>query len=554
MVAINSFFYSAVMMLTLFSFFTVLNSCSSSKLPKVEVENFSYTEKDMHDAEIKRIRELLPVKTVEAFWRAVLLGDQDEIDFCVNYLRDVCFTAIEQKDYFRARFMHKSLVAAGFGDVAEKIISEAELNSIYSDNIPGIGKSVTGEKKNSTGAEKKVSEYIDGTVTIWVDLGIKVQHGMGFANRVIGSGFFIDKRGYIVTNHHVIADLVDKKSEGYGKVYIKLAQDPDTRIPAKVVGWDSVHDLALLKTEIDPPYVFNLGSSTDLDVGDKIYAIGSPLGLERTLTSGIVSATDRKLFTTGSVMQIDAAVNSGNSGGPCIDENGNVQAIVFAGMPQFAGLNFAIPVEYLKQDLPMLYAGGERFFPWIGAYGHTAKSGNRPYGLEVQYFIPGSAMARTGVEKGSVITSMDGKPVKTLEDVQDVLRDYVPETILKCGYINPDGENKECLLYLTERPKNPGYVVYQGDTIQNSFIPLFGISMNPASTTNSRTFVITKVLPGSSADESGFSENDPVTVGRIQFNPEKTAMYVEFVTKRRRKGYLDISMGLAAPLDSPYYF
>ncbi len=554
MTAKNSILRFTVMALALFSFFAVSNSCSSSKLPQVEVENFSYTEKDMHDAEIKRIRELLPVKTVEALWRATLLGDQDEIEYCVNYLRDVCFTAIEQKEYFRARSMHKSLVAAGFGDVAEKIISEAELNSVYFDNIPGIGKSVTGGKSNLTGAEKKVSEYIDGTVTIWVDLGIKVQHGMGFANRVIGSGFFIDKRGYIVTNHHVIEELVDKKSEGYGKVYIKLARDPDTRIPAKVVGWDSVHDLALLKTEIDPPYVFNLGSSADLDVGDKVYAIGSPLGLERTLTSGIVSATDRKLFTTGSVMQIDAAVNSGNSGGPCIDENGNVQAIVFAGMPQFAGLNFAIPVEYLKQDLPMLYAGGERLFPWIGAYGHTARSGNRPYGLEVQYFTPGSAMARAGVERGSVITSMDGKPVKTLEDVQNVLRDYVPETILKCGYINPDGESKECLLYLTVRPKNPGYVVYQGDTIQNSFIPLFGISMNPASTTNSRTFVITNVLAGSAADESGFSENDPVTVGRIQFNPEKTAMYVEFVTKRRRKGYLDISMGLAAPLDSPYYF
>ena len=130
----------------------------------------------------------------------------------------------------------------------------------------------------------------------------------------------------------MIADLVDKKSESFSRLFIKLAGDSDTRIPAKVIGYDSEIDLALIKTEVEAPYVFSLGSSADLDAGDKIYAIGSPVGLERTLTSGIVSATDRKLFTLASVMQIDAAVNQGNSGGPCIDENGNVQGVVFAAM------------------------------------------------------------------------------------------------------------------------------------------------------------------------------------------------------------------------------
>ena len=103
-----------------------------------------------------------------------------------------------------------------------------------------------------------------------------------------------------------------------------------------------------------------------MSVGDKISAIGTPIGLEGTLTSGIISSIGRKMTTLGNVFQIDAAVNSGNSGGPLIDEKYKVQAIVFAGMLQFQGLNFAIPVEYLKLLLPRLYYGGEILHPFVG--------------------------------------------------------------------------------------------------------------------------------------------------------------------------------------------
>ena len=188
-------------------------------------------------------------------------------------------------------------------------------------------------------------------VTIWVDRGVTVKNGAGYADIIIGSGFFIDERGYIVTNHHVIDSMVNPKYEGYVRLYIKLLDDNLTKIPAKVVGYDSLLDLALLKVEITPEYVLDLGSSDDLEIGDKISAIGTPVGLEGTLTSGIISSFDRKLLSLGNVFQIDAAVNSGNSGGPLIDKNLKVQAIVFAGMLQLQGLNFAIPVEYLKQEL-----------------------------------------------------------------------------------------------------------------------------------------------------------------------------------------------------------
>lgn len=524
-------------------------SCKSSseQTPQIN-QNIDYTKEDVRNNEVKRIKEILMLKPIEALWRSVLLEDKELLDSVSKYVRDYCITLLEQKEYRQLYFTHRSLCSAGFEKLANEVILSSELNKLFFSHIPG-----NNVKKNK-GSGKDISTFVSGTVTIWVDLGIKVQHGMGYADRVIGSGFFIDDRGYLITNYHVISNVVDPKYEGYGKVYIKLSGEPDNRIPAKVIGWDPVHDLALLKAEIDPPYVFSLGSSTDIKIGDKIYAIGSPLGLESTLTSGVVSSTNRKLFSTGSVLQIDAAINSGNSGGPCIDLNGNVQAVVFAGILQYQGLNFAVPIEYLKQELPILYYGGLIQIPWIGAYGKTLKSGSKDLGVEILYFSPGSPMHRAGMKKGDIITKIDGKNISSIEDIQDVLRKHFPDTIVKCEYINEKKEKKNCLLYLTARPKSPGYHFYQSDTIQNSFIPLFGISMVPASSSNSRTYLITDVINGSIADESGFSENDPITVGKIHFDDNKTMMLCEISVKRRKRGYLDMTMGMSCSLDSPYYF
>ncbi|MBP5588475.1 MAG: serine protease [Treponema sp.] len=528
----------------------VFFSCTSTKLNVQEKneDTSDYSLEDIRKSEIERTRNIVLTRPCEALWNSVLLQDEELIEYTSKYVRDYCASEIEQKDYLEAFFAWQSLVNAGFEKLASSVITKSELDKLFYNNIPG-----TGVKKNTTPKEN-ISSCIAGTVTIWVDLGVKIKSGVGFANRVIGSGFFIDERGYIITNHHVISEVVDPKYEGYGKVYIKLAGNEDDKIPAKVIGWDKIHDLALLKTEIKPPYVFPLGSSSDLKPGDRVYAIGSPLGLESTLTSGVVSSTNRRLFTTGTVLQIDAAVNSGNSGGPCIDVNGNVQAVVFSGILQYQGLNFAIPVEYIKQEIAILYYGGNRRLPWIGCYGHTYKIGNKEAGLEVEYFSPNSAMAKAGIKRGDVITAVDGKSVKNISDIQTILRDYIPETIVKCEYLDSNKSKKSCILYLTERPKAPGYHFYKNDTIQNSFVPLFGISMIPSSTTNSRTFLVTNVLKRSTADETGISENDPITVGKIQFNDDKTMMMAEISVKRRKKGYLDMTLGLTTTLDSPYYF
>lgn len=527
--------------------FIVFLSCSSVRDPENVYSEIDYTQEDARNEERKRILDLLEKNKVQALWRAYLLKDSETISQCEEKILEEYNEVVEKEDWFNALRIAKSLETISSPALSKISKSPSELASLSKKNVPGLN----GEKSN---AAKKVSSYINGTVTIWVDKGIKVERGMGFADRVIGSGFFISKDGYIVTNHHVISDLVDKKSESFSRLYIKLAEDSDTRIPAKVIGYDPEVDLALIKTEVDAPYVFTLGSSSDLDAGDKIYAIGSPVGLERTLTSGIVSATDRKLFTLGSVMQIDAAVNQGNSGGPCIDANGNVQAIVFAGMLQFEGLNFAIPVEYLKSLLPALYAGGKVLHPWLGCYGHTKKELGKDAGLEVQYVFPGASASRAKIVPGDLICEVDGQKVSTLEDMQNILMKSAAKSIIRVKYRRGEEQFLESDVYLGTRPENPGYNIYKGDIIAKSFLPIFGMQLVHVSTSNSRKYSIEQILKGSVADESGFSENDPVEIRNIKLLEDNSVIYAEIYAKNRKKGYLDGVMAIGSQLDSPYYF
>lgn len=529
-------------------FFVVvlLSSCNTLKQPKEVFVPIDYTEQDAINAEIQRINELKKDFPVMALWRSELLKDEQTIKENQENVFLLLQQAIEKKDFFSAVKYYVSLESVKYKNLDKINYTKNELYKNYLMDIPGL---VVDKKL----LPKTVADCINATVTIWVDKGIRIENGAGYADRVIGSGFFIDKRGYIVTNHHVISDLVDPKHESYTRLYIKLARDSETRIPAKVIGYDSLLDLALIKAEVEPPFILELGSSSDLQIGDKVSAIGTPLGLHGTITSGIVSAVDRKLFTTGNVLQIDAAVNSGNSGGPCIDANMKVQAIVFAGIMQYQGLNFAIPVEYLRQDLPFLYNGGKRNHSWIGAYGHTMKEGLKNTGLEIQYVMPGGTASRADIKKGDVITFVDNKRVYSLENMQDILRNYGSEVIISCNY-QRDGESKETLLYLDERPKYPGYEIYKSDLISNSFIPIFGMELVSASGHSQRKFVISDILKGSVADESGFSVTDPVYVAGIDFTEKKDAIAIQINTRRKKRGYLDVSIMLTSSLDSPYYF
>ena len=536
-----------------------LSSCAGSKKDQVQLyEPVNYSKNDAVEYEIKSIRELPENECVKAFWRAGILKDNVSGNSKVLSLYndmsqkvvDAYNKSLSEKKYLDSLRYYESLKAMSYPKLSSLSKTDSQLRSLINSNVPGLGN--TSPKKNVS-----LSSTINGTVTVFVDKGVKVEKGVGRPDAMLGSGFFISSDGYIITNHHVINDCVDPKYEGFARCYIKLAEDPDTRIPAKIVGWDSTIDLALLKAEVKAPYVFTLGSSSDLNVGDKVYAIGSPLGLDRTLTSGIISAKDRELFTSGKVFQVDAAVNSGNSGGPLIDSQARVQAIVFAGVQNYQGLNFAIPVEYLRYELPILAAGGKRRHPWTGAFGKTKRlpgSGTKNEGLSVMYTMPGSPANLAGLEVGQTIIAVDGTRVSSLDDLQYYFMQRKAGSIVRITTLSEEGLRKEHRVYLNVRPDSPGYEVYTHDLISGALVPILGTELVRASSRDKREYTISRLIKGSIADVSGFSEGDPVKILSTQVSADKSAISITLYARKRKNGFLDVGLGLAAPLDSPYYF
>ncbi len=560
----NKFF--AKIALCVFSLnFLVFSSCKTSQL---EIQEHFYSDDDALNDEIDSIKAISEKDNLKALWRIFLLKERlllenknlenvnefyvQQIKKCTDEYNDCVSLVNSEKDYFMARRILLSFEALGIDESENFLMDAKTLSAKILDYVPKLKSA-----KNNNFNFANMSDMIKGTVTVYVDKGIKIEKGSGIVDAVLGSGFFITGNGYIVTNHHVIADMVEKKYEGYSRLYIKLAEDPDTRIPARVVGYDSTLDLALLKTEIEAPYVFALGSSSSLKVGDKVYAIGSPLGLEKTLTSGIISSVDRQLFSAGHVFQLDAAVNSGNSGGPLIDENGIVQAVVFAGVPNYQGLNFAIPVEYLNMELPFLFRGGEKTHPWTCSYGRTKRlpgSGTANEGVSVNYVMNNGSSFRAGIKEDDVIVSINNQNVSSLDELQMIFMNYEAGTIVKLGVLGENSKLRDAYIYLEKRPENPGYQIYSSDLLSNSLYPLIGLKLVNTSTFSKRKFNVTKVLKSSVADEAGFSENDPIEVLGVEINDEKSAAYIKLYAKRRQKGYLDISIALPVSFDNPYYF
>jgi S1-C subfamily serine protease len=188
-----------------------------------------------------------------------------------------------------------------------------------------------------------------------------------------GSGLVYDRQGHIVTNHHVVAS---------GRNVVVTFSD-DTRALAEVVGTDPSSDLAVIKVDVPEPLLVpvELGDSNSLQVGEQAIAIGNPFGFERTMTMGVVSSLGRVVpqqnnggyrFSIANLIQTDAAVNPGNSGGPLIDIQGRVIGInsfIFSETGVSSGVGFAIPVDTVKRIVPALITDGRYAHPWLGISG-----------------------------------------------------------------------------------------------------------------------------------------------------------------------------------------
>lgn len=183
-----------------------------------------------------------------------------------------------------------------------------------------------------------------------------------------GSGFVLDKEGRIVTNNHVV--------EGADSIEVTLSDE--TAAPARVLGVDASNDLAVIQIDVAPEHLFpvEMGESADLHVGQRAIAIGNPFGLERTLTTGVISALGRPLQTDQNaiifnVIQTDAAINPGNSGGPLLNSRGQVIGVNTAVRQGAEGIGFAIPIETVKRVVPVLIEKGYYPHPWTGFLGYS---------------------------------------------------------------------------------------------------------------------------------------------------------------------------------------
>jgi S1-C subfamily serine protease len=240
-----------------------------------------------------------------------------------------------------------------------------------------------------------------------------------------GSGFVIDKQGHILTNAHVI--------QGAVKVNVQFADKKV--VDAKVLGKDTSSDLAVLKVDSDGLDLkpLALGSSKDVKVGDPTVAIGNPFGLDRTLTTGVVSAIQRRIeapngFTIDNVIQTDAAINPGNSGGPLIDGTGRVigvnsQIETGGGSRGNVGIGFAVPIDTAKQIIPQLKEDGSVERAYLGITSLTIDGSlsrlNLPVdkGALVQSVTQGSPADKAGIRGGDISAQIDGNPVEIGGDI-----------------------------------------------------------------------------------------------------------------------------------------
>jgi S1-C subfamily serine protease len=271
----------------------------------------------------------------------------------------------------------------------------------------------------------------------------------------IGSGFVIDKAGHIVTNDHVV--------QGASSVEVSFSNNESMK--AKVVGRDPATDIAVLEVHAPSRALkpLTLGDSSTVHVGDQVIAIGNPLGYDRSVTSGIVSAVQRSITapnavsTIGHVIQTDAALNHGNSGGPLLNAAGQVIGVNAQIAPSSAnaniGIGFAIPIDTVKQITSALIDHGKVEHAFLGIEAKAidpriAQIFHLPtnHGLMVARVVKGTGAAKAGLRAGGtevvvegeswpaggdVIVKADGRTMNTIDNLRDVIADKKPESSLK---------------------------------------------------------------------------------------------------------------------------
>jgi serine protease Do len=282
-----------------------------------------------------------------------------------------------------------------------------------------------------TAIAKKAGPSIVG---IRMTVGSTRKNRYGVLNSQVseGSGIIIRQDGYIMTNYHVVSNA-DPKSSSSSYTVLEVFLPDGREAKATFVGGDSKTDLAVIKIDLTKLPVADLGDSSDLEVGELAVAIGNPLGMEfaGSVTVGVISALNRTVEIddrTMNLIQTDAAINSGNSGGALLNSKGEVIGINSAKISASGveGLGFAIPINDAKPIVDQLMTYGYvKGRPYIGISGIDITDTislyySLPKGVYVSSVGSGSAAEKAGIKVGDVITKMDGKTIESMSDLEDV--------------------------------------------------------------------------------------------------------------------------------------
>jgi putative serine protease PepD len=300
----------------------------------------------------------------------------------------------------------------------------------------------------STGSVAELYEQtIPGVVEITAASGPQGFPFGGQGQASTGSGWVLNAEGYVVTNQHVI--------DGADEVTVKFHDGEE--VSADVVGADASTDVALLKLEEVPDDLqpLDVGSSESLRIGDPVVAIGSPFGLEGTVTSGIVSAKDRQLtapdgFTIDGAIQTDAALNQGNSGGPLLDAEGRVVGMnsqIASQSGGNVGVGYAVPVETIQRVVDQLQSGGTVEYAYLGVELGDAEDG----GAQIGAVRSGSPADDAGLRAGDVVVKADGEDVEDGEDLRRAVAEREPGDELELE-VRRDGDTETLTVTLGTRP------------------------------------------------------------------------------------------------------
>lgn len=363
--------------------------------------------------------------------------------------------------------------------------------------------------------------------------------------RSLGSGVIVDPKGYIVTNRHVV--------EKADRIRVKLMDDPPgTLHDAKVIGTDQETDLAVIKIDVNRALpVAKIGNSDGMQVGDWVLAIGSPFGLQESVTAGIVSAKGRNIVPNRqfqSFIQTDAAINPGNSGGPLVNMNGEVVGINTAILTEtnaYAGVGFAMPSNTVAQVYNALI--GPEHKVTRGSIGVEFNAQPNPAvarvygvssGVTIANVVQGGPADQAGLKTGDTIISVDGKPVKNGDELVADIASRKPGTKAALGYVR-NGKNGETTITIADRSKlfasRLGEDEEGGEEAQPKQSKL-GVTVRALTPEmadrldipSGKGVIVQDVKPGSFADDTGLSRGDIILqINKQPVNSEEDFTRIE---------------------------